>query len=247
MVMKAQGLMEGKMIGEFALLEKAKTIIESFIRSCSHNLKSPLSSIEGLVILAGYSNNQAEVKQYLQLIQKSTANLVDMIHSLEEYTTIQKCKLEADEIEASELVERVVSEQCEEIEKQNIAVSTTVVQPMKWINDKRSVYVILRNLLRNAIQFSNKNAAVKSIEVKIEVEAANVSMEVTDNGVGISKKEQARIFEPFHRGSELSVGNGLGLFLVKAFIDRLKASMAVHSVENVGTTFFISIPNNLAI
>ncbi len=227
-------------------LSQAKSIINHFIRSCSHNMKNPLSSIEGLVMIAEYCTNPMEVNQCLQMIQQSTNNLLEMIHTLEEYTIHQQRQLEYNEIEAEQLVDRVLEEYATEIDQHKISVTTKVSQTHKWVADEYSNYVILKNLICNAIRFANQESPSRKINVKVGVLSDHVKVEVSDNGIGIPEKDQLNLFEPFHRASEQSKGNGLGLFLVKGLIDRLKASISVCSAEHSGTSFQISMPNHLA-
>jgi signal transduction histidine kinase len=228
-------------------LSRTKAIIDQFINSCSHNLKGPLTSIEGLVMIAEYCTNPGEVNQCLGLIQHCTLNMLETISKLEEYTVNLQRELNHDEIGAEQLVERVLAEYANEINKNQIAISTKVCQSFKWIGDEHCNYLILKNLISNAIHFSNRDAKTKKVQVKVGVQANHIDVEVSDNGVGISKPEQEKIFEPFHRSSTQSKGSGLGLFLVKGLIDKLKASISVCSKENLGTSFSLSMPNNFAL
>jgi len=228
-------------------LNRTKTIIDQFINSCSHNLKGPLTSIEGLVMIAEYCTNPGEVNQCLGLIQHCTLNMLETISKLEEYTVNLQRELNHDEIEAEQLVERVLAEYATEIDKDQITISTKVSQSYKWIADERCNYLILKNLVSNAIHFSNREMKAKKIHVKVGVHADHVNVEVLDNGVGISESEQKKIFEPFHRGSTQSKGSGLGLFLVKGLIDKLKATISVSSNGGLGTSFSLSMPNNFAL
>src|SRR6478609_11545712 len=85
-------------------LSRTRTIIDQFINSCSHNLKGPLTSIEGLVMIAEYCTNPGEVNQCLGLIQQCTVNMLEMIRKLDEYTTNIQRDLNYDEIEADQLL-----------------------------------------------------------------------------------------------------------------------------------------------
>jgi signal transduction histidine kinase len=228
-------------------LSRARIIIDQFINSCSHNLKGPLTSIEGLVMIAEYCTNPGEVNQCLGLIQQCTVNMLEMIRKLEEYTTNIQRDLRYDEIEVDQLLGRVLAEYSQEITQKKIAISTKVFQSQKWVADEHCNYLILKNLISNAIHFCNPGEKLKKVHVDVAVRADQVKVEVTDNGIGIPQPEQQKIFEPFHRCSNRSNGNGLGLFLVKGLMDKLKASISINSNENFGTSFFLSMPNNLAL
>lgn len=228
-------------------LDKAKSIIDQFINSCSHNLKSPLTSIEGLVMIAEYCSDRDEIKQCLELIHQCAVNMQDMIRSLEDYTINLQRELNAEEIFADELVEKILKEYAQHIEDNNITFSASISQPFNWISDRQCNYLILKNLVDNAIQFSDPSKETKKVNVTVGVNVDEVNMEVSDNGIGIAEGEMEKVFEPFHRSSSQSKGNGLGLFLVKGIVNKLKASIAVRSVEKMGTSFMLSLPNQHAL
>jgi hypothetical protein len=225
-------------------LTKAKVIIDQFINSCSHNLKSPLTSIEGLVSIANYSLTRDETKHCLDLIQHCAANMQEMIQKLEDYTVNLKRELLEEEIEPQHLLTQILDEYNDLIETKPISVSVNISDHMKWFGDKHIHYLILKNLIFNAINFSDPAKKVKKVDVKVDVTRANVQVEISDNGIGISDEEKGKLFKPFHRGSNQSKGGGLGLFLVKGLIDRIKATILIDSVDHVGTSILLSIPNN---
>jgi len=115
------------------------------------------------------------------------------------------------------------------------------------VADEHCNYLILKNLISNAIHFCSPDEKLKKVHVEVGVRADHIKVEVTDNGIGIPQQEQQKIFEPFHRSSSRSNGNGLGLFLVKGLMDKLKASISISSNENLGTSFFLSMPNNFVL
>jgi signal transduction histidine kinase len=227
-------------------LKKTKGIINSFINSCSHNLKSPLTSIEGLVLIAEYCTNPKEVDQCLGMIQHCALSMLDMIHKLEEYASMQNHELNRKAIQAHTLVEKIMNKYGKEINQQQITISITISQSTPWVSDEYCNYVILSNLVGNAIHFHDNGKGSKKINIEVAVAQDQVSLTVSDNGIGIIEEEKQKIFEPFRRGSGQSKGNGLGLFLVKSAIEKLQASISLESKENLGASFRISIPNNQA-
>lgn len=224
-------------------LHKAKRIIDRFINSCSHKLKSPLTSIEGLVMIADHCTDPDELKQCLTLIHQCTLNMLDIIANLEEYTAIQNRELSMQNVAAETIVKRIAEEFEKDNINSNLFLLSNVVQPVSWICDEESIYVILKHLVHNAIAFADQSKQTKKIYIKIDVGAEEASIEISDNGIGIPAEEKEKIFDPFHRSSQLSKGNGLGLFVVKGVVEKLKANISFHSAEAIGTSFRITIPN----
>jgi hypothetical protein len=225
-------------------LDKAKSIIDQFINSCSHNLKSPLTSIEGLVSIANYSMTREETRQCLDLIHNCASNMQEMIQKLEDYTVNLRREISEEEIVPDQLLTKIFEEYHDVIEANPISVSIKISEHMKWFGDRHLHYLILKNLIQNAIHFSDPDKKIKKLNVQVDVTRASVSIEISDNGIGISEAERRKLFKPFHRGSVQSKGGGLGLFLVKGLIDKIKATILIDSVDHVGTSIFLSIPNN---
>ena len=108
-------------------------------------------------------------------------------------------------------------------------------------HDKKIINIILTNLLFNAIKYSNESSNIK---VKISVTKANIYFSVKDNGIGIPKNEQNLIFNRFFRAKNALFypGTGIGLNIVKGYVNNLNGNISFKSTENVGTTFNVQLP-----
>lgn len=224
-------------------LDHAKNVVEKFIKSCSHELKSPITSIEGLVRIAEYYTDHAEVKQCLAMIKGCVANMKSAVHTLQEYTTQLQREFKYDNINALQLVERVVQESAADITREQVNIEVNVAQYFPWRSDREHHYWVLKNLVSNAIQFSDPTKAAKHVGINVKVDQHSVELEVSDNGIGIHEAETNNIFYPFHRSSPRATGNGLGLFMVQALARKLNAKISLWTKENEGTTVKLSIPN----
>lgn len=228
--------------GELAL---SKRIIERFIESCSHDLKSPLCSIEGLLEVASKYNAADEVKECHKMISNCVDKMKQMLISIEDYTVQLQRELQQNEISASKLIDKILEENTNDIQESGVNVRVDVKQPVKWISDEYSTYTILKNVINNAIHFSDHGKAAREVLVDIAVTKTFVGIWISDNGIGISDAQQSKLFEPFHRASNLKSGPGLGLFLVKGMISRLSANICVSSQADIGTTVTLLIPNKI--
>jgi signal transduction histidine kinase len=102
---------------------------------------------------------------------------------------------------------------------------------------------IINNLFSNAIRYSEKNTEVK---LYTEVTTDEVKIEMSDEGVGIPKADQNNIFRRFYRAKNalaIQDGTGLGLSIVKKYVELMDGNISFDSVENTGTTFYITFPN----
>ena len=105
--------------------------------------------------------------------------------------------------------------------------------------------VIINNLMSNAIRYSNKDIDNPTIEITINSNAETTVIKVIDNGIGIEEEYQEKIFGMFHRGVDHNTGSGLGLYIVKETVDKLKGKISVKSTLKKGTMFIVTLPNLL--
>ncbi|MDA9089869.1 HAMP domain-containing histidine kinase, partial [Maribacter arcticus] len=100
------------------------------------------------------------------------------------------------------------------------------------------------NLISNAIKYQDKNKTNHFINISIATDNKKVTIVIEDNGIGISEKHLDKIFHMFHRVTSLSTGSGMGLYIVKETVEKLKGSIDVASELEKGTKFNIKIPNS---
>lgn len=222
-------------------LAQSKMIIDRFVRSCSHDLRGPLASIQGLTEVARHANRE-ELNDCLDLIQCCAKNMKDIIRNLEAYITHSQRKLSCDELDASKMLGTILNQYEPVIKDNGLQVIVNIDQSHQWISDHDCNFLILQNVIGNAIQFADQEKEVRQIDIKARSNKKGMLINIRDNGVGISEKQQKLICQPFFRGSPLSHA-GLGLFLVKTLAEKLGAEFSIHSQEQEGTTCAIVVPN----
>ena len=222
---------------------EAEKIIEKFIYSCSHDLRAPVSSIQGLVRIAEYYPHHDETHKCLEMIEACTEKMDRLIRSLEEYMINAKHQLNAEEVNSAELVDQIVNNYEEQLLTNGITVTKEVNIHRPWITDRYSAYHIIKYLFSNAIIFADGEKTEKKILIRINATSQDSSIEVIDNGLGIPFDDQSKIFDVFYRGSSQSQGLGMGLFLTNHLIGRIKANLTFNSIEKMGSCFRVSIPH----
>ena len=222
-------------------LAQSKMIIDRFVRSCSHDLRGPLASIQGLTEVARHTNAD-ELKDCLDLIQGCAKGMKEMIRNLEAYITHSQRELSYDELDASMMVGIILNQYEPVIKDNGLQVITCINQSHRWISDNECNLLILKNVIGNAIQFADHKKEVRQIDINARSNKKGMLINIRDNGIGIGKTQQKLIYQPFFRGSLQSHG-GLGLFLVKSLTEKLGAEFSIHSQEQEGTTCSIFVPN----
>lgn len=225
-----------------------KTIYEldAFVYSASHDLIAPLKSVMGLINLSRQVNpGNEEHTRYLDYMEASIKKLDDVIKSMIQFSRNSNAELITERVNLREAVEEVVNDlrYMKEFDKISFAI---VVDPAATVMiDAQRLKIIVTNLVSNAIKYADPSKTQK--EVKIQFENGNTSWKlyVSDNGIGIDKKYLSRVFEMFYRATERSQGSGLGLYIVKETVDRLKGEIFVDSEKGKWTRFELIFPASL--
>jgi hypothetical protein len=223
--------------------QEGNGLVERFIYSCSHELKSPIASMQGLLEIMRYHPHHSETAACIDLMSICTDRMSRMIHSLEEYMINANREIYLERVSGEDLIHNVLNKFDETLQRQHINVKTVIQQTCTWITDAHRVNVVLNNLVSNAVAFQDPLKQDKKINIRLNVTPASSLLEVADNGIGISKGVRKKIFELFYRGHDQSQGAGLGLFLVQNIASKMNARVSLKSTENIGTSFKIIAPN----
>lgn len=226
-------------------LERANSMIHQFIVSCSHSLRGPLKTIEGLTnLLQGSANSKPEdTAKFLALIQETALKMEHTLDELEQFLENTNRKVMASQIDFRSLVRDVLVSNRKLIQENNVALSTQLVEAMPLCSDESRLRLILEHLITNAVQFMPEEQADKRVEVMATVQSGYREIRVVDNGAGISYEDQPRVFDLFFRGSLKSKGSGVGLYVVKEVVEKMKGTVKLISTPGEGSTFIVRLPN----
>ena len=227
-----------KMLVEISSLESMRN---NFVADVSHEIKTPLSVIQGYADLLQNSEltveKRAEYTHRLSQAINSLTNLVTnilKINKIENQGIVQREKFSLDE-----QIRFSVLSFMDEIEDKNITLDIELDEAMVF-SEKTLLEMVWNNLISNAVKFTEDGGY---ISITLKKEKSCFCVKVSDTGCGISPKEISRIFEKFYQcdTSHSQEGNGLGLAMVKQIINKLGGSIKVSSELGKGTTFIICI------
>jgi PAS domain S-box-containing protein len=219
--------------------------LNTFIYRASHDLKGPLASILGLVNLAQAEMSDVEsIKYYMNLIQLSASRLDSILNDFLELGRLTQSHIKNSTINFEQLINEILRSLEYLPDYQFIDFSFNIKQKKAFKSKKILVKAIIQNLIDNAIKYRKVDAAVRSsIHILIEEVDNEISISVTDNGIGIDRAIQEKIFKMFYRGHDIAGGSGLGLYIVKSSVEALRGRIGVKSKVGQGTTFQIMLPN----
>jgi signal transduction histidine kinase len=219
-----------------------------FIASVSHEFKTPLTSIGGIVerFLEDEVKDQEKAKEYYRILRHDSERLKRLVKNILDFTKIEEGKREY-KLESTDIVELICRE-IESFEKENksdgfkVGIEIDDNIPSVFA-DEEAMRQALHNILDNAAKFSGQE---KKINLQIVRKENSVEIAVRDRGIGIPDNEQKKIFEKFYRGKQASsvspTGTGLGLTLVKHIMDAHGGDIIIRSKPGEGSCVSLILP-----
>jgi PAS domain S-box-containing protein len=218
--------------------------LDQVIYKTTHDLKAPLMSALGLVQLAERSS-EGEKGRYIELIKKSLLKLDSFIEEMNDFFRNEKLAVQRERILIKQLIEEEIDDLVNLPEFNNVTVSFEIEGDIDFYSDSIRVRTVLANILSNAIKYSDQKKNEPFIRIYVSLNQEFCQIRIVDNGIGIEKNSQDKIFDLFFRATTHSQGTGLGLFIVKDTIQKLQGTIEVSSMLGEGTTFLIRIPNKI--
>lgn len=224
----------------------AQQMRQEFFSNVSHELKTPITSIQGFAELleSNMVTDEATKKEFLSRIKKETRSMTNLIDDI-----LMISKLESKQHEVAfaplrikPLIEDIISSLSSVAQLQGISM-TLDCEDITYYANAQQIHQLVNNLMSNAVKYNRENGRV---QVTVKQEANNLLIAVADTGIGIPKASQGRVFERFYRvdkgRSKKMGGTGLGLSIVKHIVQFYNGSISLESQVNVGTTITVRLP-----
>jgi len=224
-----------------------------FLANMSHEIRTPLNGIVGFTEILRSTELTSEQDEFLSIIDKSSENLLNIINNILDLSKIESNKIEIENtvFDAAEEFESAIETYAVAASEKNIDLNyymdPTISSKLK--GDPTKIKEILINLLSNAIKFTSYGGEINLIIKKTHEESdlnPRIAFSVQDDGIGMTKEQQSRIFEAFSQ-ADVSVtrkygGTGLGLTISSQFVELMGGDLELESAKDQGTTFFFSLP-----
>ncbi|HET9053630.1 MAG TPA: hybrid sensor histidine kinase/response regulator, partial [Cyclobacteriaceae bacterium] len=228
-------------------LVKINKELDSFVYSVSHDLRSPLSSILGLVNIAkleGFRSPEM-LSTYFEMIERSVLKLDETIKEILDYSRNSRGELNIEKVALEDMIKNAFAQMQYLPGYNTIERKVDIHQHTAFHSDVYRVSVILLNLISNSLKYGDDSKEQKFIHVTATITPANCLLQVRDNGIGIHPDYVDNVFNMFFRATDRSQGAGLGLYIVKEMVEKLSGTISVNSELGQGTAITISIPNKL--
>ncbi len=229
-------------ITPFELYKQAK---KDFVANVSHELKTPIAVLKGVIETLNQEEKDEDKKKFLKIAEKRIDQMNSLINDLLIIARLEskEDKLIKKKIMLKGLVNSIYEDLAPIAEEKNVKFFNKIPEDFSLYADESKISILLKNLIENAIKYNKENG---NVEIKGYEERKYSVIEVSDTGIGIPKEALPLIFERFYRvdksRSRNIGGTGLGLSIVKHIVEAHKGKLEVKSKINKGSTFTVKIP-----
>lgn len=225
-----------------AKLKKLNEELDHFVYSSSHNLRAPISSVMGLVTLLREEVDTKDGHHYISLIEKTLKNLDEVILDINNYGKNERLAIDKESITLKPFLEEIYQQLANMENASRISLQIEIEPKLTLVSDLKRLKMIFHNIFSNAIKYQDLEKESPLIRVSCKVEKKYQKITVEDNGIGISKKGQQKLFTMFYRATELGAGSGLGLYIVKQAMQNLNGDVKLTSAKGEGTSIELLFP-----
>ncbi len=224
-------------------LKSTENLQKEFINNVSHEIKTPISSIEGFAKLLKDKNlSDNEREEYTNIIIEESERLINLTGKMLKLSKLhnQDRIINVQEVQVAEQLRKAIVLLDSKWSAKNLKINVNL-QECVFYGDEELIFQVWINLLENAIKFSKQNG---KIDVKTAVVNDEINVVIRDYGIGMQEDEIENIFERFYQvdKSHSGEGSGLGLAIVKRIIELSNGKIKIESKKDKGTTITVILP-----
>lgn len=225
-------------------LLKTNKELDSFVYSVSHDLRSPLLSVRGLLQLSlDEAKNDELLQKYLLMANSSIDHLDDTIREILAYSRNTRVEVSHEPFNIDELIGQIYQDLKYAVHDEFVF-EKKISGSLVLFSDKARINTVLRNLIGNAVKYQKNRTDQKSyVKTSVKTVGNQMIISVEDNGEGISKDNLVKVFDMFFRATTSSQGTGLGLYICKEILLKLHGKIEARSEHGKGTNMIVTIPN----
>jgi PAS domain S-box-containing protein len=225
-------------------LSRLNNELDQFIYHASHEMRSPLVSMLGIVNLIQSEKTLNNAIDLTHVLKNKIVQLDDLLKCITSIAYNNQVPVQYETIQWEKLIVSVLKE-LQSNHDSKVQVSVKVEQEVFFYNDIARVRTVLKNLISNSLKYFNPACDDSWVRISVRVQTSAALVTVSDNGIGIDHAHLTDIFKMFFKATEYPKGPGLGLYIVKAMTDKMNGTIRVDSTIGQGSSFDLSIPNQL--
>ena len=224
-------------------LKKVNEQMDRFLYSASHDFRQPLTSMLGLIHLIRMDKEKKDTDLYVEKLEQSIDKLDNFLREIMQFSRNSHERMVSEPIDIRMLAQQVINKYSFHKNSEFIKFSVEVNKPLVFYSDINRLETILDHVIRNSVEYYDASKPQPFVRVIITCKIHQATIEIIDNGIGISAVHIDKVSEMFYRGTERSKGSGLGLYIVKEAIQKLGGTLQIDSEINMGTIVSMEIPN----
>jgi len=224
-------------------LLKTNTELDRFVYSVSHDLRSPITSILGLISFIEEDSREPETLEQVKMIRASMHRLDGFIKNILSYSQNNRTGLETQKIPVKKTIHEIVDYVSKIKGADGISFQVEIDEQYPFYSDWQRFTTVLENLISNGIKYHTKAVSGRYLKLTGTSDKEELKLSISDNGIGIEAAHHDKIFDMFYRLPGTKAGSGFGLYIVKETLEKLHGTIEIQSEKGVGTTFIISIKN----
>jgi signal transduction histidine kinase len=217
--------------------------LDKFVFNVTHDLRSPLVALIGLITLIDEETDPEQIKLYILMMKESLEKQDHFINEMMLFIQSKHSGLIKKECYLAAIIDNVIAQNHYRNGGKEVHIYKEI-ELNKIDSDALKLQVILNNLVSNSIKYSDSKKEEQWVRVKTYQQETNAVIEVEDNGLGIRQRDQERIFDKFYMSGNNKKSSGIGLYLVKDAVTQMNGRIEVKSELGLFSKFTISIPCN---
>lgn len=226
-------------------LEKTSAELDRFIYSASHNMRSPITSMKGLILLLEKeSMGNEHIAQYSDMLRDSLRKLERYVDELAGFAKITNQRVSDSLIDPKRFLDETLRAFNNHPHFSRMRTRITVRHEGVFFSDPDRLQAVLLNVVKNCFDYCDVGKTTSELMIDVFVKTNKMVVEVFDNGIGIPSAIVDRVFDLFYRATALSVGPGVGLYIAREAAARLGGTISLQSEYGMGTSVQIEIPNS---
>ena len=221
------------------IIENKNAELDSFFYRVSHDLKGPITSLQGLHNLITLEVKDPAALQYFEMYRSQVNRMYNIVMSLIDLTQMKHMGGGRVRIDFPTMIDECIGSYGYLENFKNIEFIKEI-EEVDFNSEWAIINTILQNLIENAIKYSKPQKPF--VKISVAQKKGFIQISVVDNGVGIDESHQAKIFDMFYRASERIKGSGLGLYILKRAVERLHGTIELKSKPHEGSAFVVNLP-----
>ncbi|MDF2437993.1 MAG: hybrid sensor histidine kinase/response regulator [Bacteroidota bacterium] len=223
-------------------LQEVNHELKTFMYRASHDIRGPLSSMKGLINIAKIENEPSELMKLIDMMNVSAERMDRIVVDLIETLGVRDMNVVKEEVNLKAIVNEIIAGYTTQTgNKLKFSIESNLQS--SFYSDSKIITLVLKRIIDNAVKFQNFSVPGPYVNINIWSNENGASISIADNGAGIKEECLPKVFDMFYRANTESDGIGLGLYLVKIGTDKLDGKIEITSMEQMGTTVILDLPD----